>query len=430
MGNGRSARNNPWNAGLFSGHVAESVETRIEYRFPGVALSSTVQGWVYLEDFAQGIKEFGSLAAPSAADLRWLGVCYFQLFDDAKALHAFAEALARGEGAARVNLAHLLQVSNRAEEAAQELEKIDVAQLEPYDQAFFLRVRSIHEENNGNIREALRFAEEAWRRLQGIPEFKILAPSVLTQLGILHGRVGRAQRAMWFLDRAAQLTVGLEQLKIKMRWATVAVAQGEVNRVLDEILSHDFSSAPEPIQVEQEWLLGEVYWHVQKFERAIEHYQQATALAKKNEIAYEEFLSRVALATLYAHMQQNKYALRELQRAQQLISDRSDRLQYRFREILVFHWRGFYRPRHAIAELETVGRGFGDMGLLQEQGSVKLHVAALRQSISDPACSTDLDALRALGLTLQNPHYLEREAALLPSFDAKELLAHVAEKPA
>src|SRR5690606_41729113 len=63
-----------------------------------------------------------------------------------------------------------------------------------YDQALYYRVSSIREETNGNLREALRAAEEAWKRIQGVPEYAILAPSILAQLAVLHGRDRKSTR--------------------------------------------------------------------------------------------------------------------------------------------------------------------------------------------------------------------------------------------
>ena len=85
---------------------------------------------------------------------------------------------------------------------------------------------SIRQENNGNLRGALKAASEAWRRIQGLPEFVLLAPSILAQLATLHGRIGRSQRALWFLERGLQLTSGAELLKLLLRRANVLISLG------------------------------------------------------------------------------------------------------------------------------------------------------------------------------------------------------------
>ncbi|MDZ7801535.1 MAG: hypothetical protein U5K81_12185 [Trueperaceae bacterium] len=381
---------------------------QVALSFPEASLESVVQAWVYLEDFTKGINAYHDISNPTADDDRWLGVCHFQLVQDDEAQEAFERAIAKGQQAARVNLAHLLRMTNNAERASDELQQVDFARLTSYDQVFFMRVKSIHEETNGDIREALRFAEEAWRRLQGLPEFELLAPSILAQLGILHGRVGRTQRALWFLERGMQLTTGLQHLKSRMRWATVLVAQGRLREASEALTELDSDSVPQAMRVEGKWLQGEIAWIQGHSQRAVRHYRLAIDMAQKTQVVYEEFLSQLALATLLS-TSDNDEALHCLNRGQSLIGDMSDRLAYRFREILVFRKRGLYTNVHAIRELEQTATAFSDMGLLQEYGQVLLHVCDLKKQLEDPSYEADMDTLRALAKTLQNARFLDKE---------------------
>jgi len=393
----------------------ERIRSRVEEAHPGATLESVVQGCVYLEEFDKGIEAYRDIPNPSGDDDRWLGVCHFQRVEDALAQEAFERAIEKGQQAARVNLAHLLRMSDRADRAADELQNVDFARLTPYDQVFFLRVKSIHEETNGNLREALRFSEEAWRRLQGIPEFSILAPSILSQLGILHGRIGRAQRAIWFLERGIQLTSGLQQLKARIRWATVLVAQGRTDDASQALAEVDSSIMPEPMTVEVEWLKAEIAWLLGDSEDALRRYALAISVAQRHQVVYEEFLCQLAVSTIFAFDGQDALALEHLRRAQELVSDRSDQLAYRFREILVFSAIGLYRDDHAIRELLGTSEAFGDMGLLQEQGFVRFHICRLKRIVGDSSFSEELDSIYLLAKSLQNPAFLEREIRLVPS---------------
>lgn len=399
----------------------EAARIRVEAVYPGASIQSLVQAYVYLEEFEEGIAAYQSLPSCSPEDERWLGVCYFQTFDDGRAQEAFERAVERGVDAARVNLAHLMRAIDRAERAADELRKVDFDRLTTYDKVFFLRVKSIHEETNGNLKEALRFAEEAWRRLQGQPEFGLLAPSILAQLGILHGRIGRAQRAVWFLERGIELTSGLPKLKARMRWATVMVAQGQLDKASEAINALDSSSIPGPLQGEIAWLNAEIAWAKKETGEALRFYNEAIELAELHQVAYEEFLCRLAVATILAFEGGGETEI-HLQRAQALISDRSDQLAYRFREILVYRKNGTYSLEHAVRELGEIASAFGDMGLLQEQGYVRLHLCSLKYAVNDESYREDLDALVALSKTLQNPHFLDRELQFTPSLRDKLLL--------
>jgi len=389
------------------------LQERVEARYQGARLVSDVQACVYLEEFGLGIEVHGSIDRPSADDDRWLGVCHFQRVEDAQAQAAFERAIDKGQQAARVNLAHLLRMSDRSERAADELQKVDFARLTPYDQVFFLRVKSIHEETNGNLRDALRYSEEAWRRLQGLPEFAILAPSILSQLGILHGRIGRAQRAIWFLERGMQLTTGLQHVKARIRWTTVMIAQGKTELASEALRELESSSVPEPMQVEIEWLSGEIAWLMNRPDQAIEHYTKAIEIARKHQVVYEEFLCQLALATILA-FRGDGTAIEHMKRAQELVTDRSDQLAYRFREVLVLVSTGLYRTEHAVRELLSTAEAFGDMGLLQEQGFVRLHVCAFKHALADDSYVEEIESLTLLARSLQNPAFLERELHFVP----------------
>lgn len=391
-----------------------SVSTRVQNRFPGAVLESTVQGCVYLEEFEAGIDAYASIDAPTADDERWVGVCHFQLVEDAQAEKHFCRAIERGQQAARVNLAHLLRMSDRVANAEDELQNVDFARLTTYDQVFFLRVKSIHEEANGNLREALRFAEEAWRRLQGLPEFPLLAPSILSQLGILHGRIGRSQRALWFLERGIQLTEGVQQQMARIRWVTVLIAQGRLADAESELSAIDTSTLPGPRAVELPWLRAEIGLMKGDLDEAARQFVGAVDIAQQHQVVYEEFLCQLGLASLHAFSGEHAKARSNLARAQELISDKSDQLAYRFREVLAFAADGTYREEHGIRELQVVASEFGDMGLLQEQGFVRFHIARLKSKVGDPNLREELASLDALGKSLQNPGFLRRELAFAP----------------
>src|SRR5690606_17458051 len=209
------------------------------------------------------------------------------------------------------------------------LEKVDISALSAYDQALYYRILSIREETNGNLREALKAAEEAWRRVQGVPEYVFLAPSILAQLAVLHGRIGRSQRALWFLERGLQITVGTERLKIRLRRAVVLVNLGRYHEAQIELDSLDLAEAPEAYQVERRMLFGEVAWATGNLALAIQHYTSAIALAMRQQFGFEEMACRLAMVCILGARGEFSGASSHLARAQVLISDRSDRLLFR-----------------------------------------------------------------------------------------------------
>ena len=383
-------------------------------RLPGVELVSDVQAWAFLEQFERGVDAYAEIDHPTPQDDRWLGVCLFQLVRDLEALEALYRALNRGEHAARVNIAHVLRFVDRSEDASNELSRVEPNMLSPYDQVLYYRVLSIHEENNSNLREALKAAEEAWRRVQGLPEFSLLAPSILAQLATLHGRIGRSQRALWFIERGLQLTDGSELLKLHSRRAFVLIELGRYQEAQSELESLDLSRATDPfLEPERHWLLGEVARATGNLTTAVHEYEQAIDLSVKLQMGGEELLCRLPLLALLGKRGDFAGASEHAARAQALLADKSDRLEFRFREVLLFYWQGAYASDHALAELDALIQEFGSMGLLREQGLVRLHKAEILRASGRPYLQ-ELDKLQALSVSLQNPAFLASEWTFLP----------------
>jgi len=399
-------------------------QAAVANRYPAIRLESPVQGWAYVEKFRTGIDAYEAIPQPLSVDDRWLGVCYFQLLDDMQALEAFYRAVARGETAARINLAHLLRFLERGEEAARELRDVEVESLNEYDRVFLLRVKSLDEENNGNLREALRTAEEAWKRVQGLPEFELLAPPILAQLGILHGRIGRAQRALWFLERGLQVTEGLERTKVQLRRVPVLTNLGRHHESMTELETISNGDLPPSFAAELDMLRGEISWAQGRTEAATASFHRCLASAAMLHVTYEEFVSRLALVALAFIRTARDDTSEHLARAQSLISDKSDRLAYRFREIGLRLRLGEYTPEHALNEYMALDGEFGQMGLLQEQGFVKLHTAALLLKLDPKRCKAVLDQLQSLCVTLQNHLFLAKEWLLLPDLRREAKRTH------
>lgn len=409
---------------LDSADQSSEVVKRIEVRFPGLVLESVVQGWAFLEEFNEGVKAYEKIAEPTPQDDRWVGVCYYQLVQDRRALEYLTQAAGRGEVGAKVNIAHLLPFLERGDEAAAELSRVDFDRLSDYDKALYFRVQSILAETSGNLREALSAAEEAWKRIQGIPEGGVLAPSVLAQLAVLHGRIGRSQRALWFVERGLDITTGNELLKLRLRRAAVLVVLGRYQEAGNELASLDLETAPENIQVERLWLLGEIASAAGNSRQAIQRYRAGVEAASRLQFKYEELLCRLALVCQLGIKGELGEANEHLINAQGLISDKADRLVFRFREVLLLRWRGHYSEAHALEELDSLNSAFGEMGLLQEQAAVRLHRAELLRVLAKGSHTAELDELESLSIALQNSALLAREWLFLPELQRIAMETH------
>lgn len=411
-----ATKTDPTHLGGARNTVQQQVDpvARLEERLPGARIVSTVQAWAYLQEFTEGLRQYSEIRVPTAADERWVGVCHFQLIEDHKALRHFERAVAMGEVAARINLAHLLRFLERSDESSALLRTVSPEQLSEYDRVFYFRIVSVDEENNGNLREALRAAEEAWRQVQSIPEYGILAPAILAQLGLLHSRIGRAQRALWFLDRALQITDGAEHLKTRLRRALVLQNLGRHNEASAELDSLERNGLPSAYVPELQFYRGELYWSARKPNEAEAAFRTAIAVAREHQLVYEEFIASLSLVGLTLIRGEAQTAAPHLERAQELVSDKTDRLNFRFREVQYMHVSGRYSAAHAEHELEALDEEFMKMGLLQEQAFVKLHRSGLLQRLNDGRYRRVLEELRALSVAMQSRAFLSREWMAFP----------------
>src|SRR5690606_8449463 len=203
----------------------------------------------------------------------------------------------------------------------------------------------------------------------------------------------RSQRALWFLERGMSSTIGTERIKVRLRRASVLVGLGRQHEARLELQSTDMEYAPANCQGERNYLLGEISLAQGNPRDAIQKYTHAISLASKLGFNYEELLSRLALVTILGARKDFAGATEHITRAQELISDKADRLSFRFREVLLMLWQGRYTPAHAMEELEDLIEKFGEMGLLQEQSAVRLHRADLLRTLGRPF-SSELDDLQ------------------------------------
>jgi tetratricopeptide (TPR) repeat protein len=388
----------------------------IAAKYPELTLESPVQGWVFLREFERGIESYEELEEKTGLDDRWAGICYFQIHEDMRSVELFYRAIARGVDAARINLAHALGYIERGDEVIPELLKVNRETLSTYDKVLFYRVKSLHEETSGDLSTALSDAQTAWELVKGTPQFSVLAPDILSQLAVLHGRVGRAQTALSFIERNLSISTGVDALRAQIHRAHILITLGRFSSAIADLETVNLSKAPRYLHSIVDVHLAEAEWALGNLDRSLQRFESAVELATALNIGYEEFLARVGLALLLGVKGELDPAFEHLSYAERLVSDRSDRLYFRFREILLNRLAGALGGTEAIIELRTVADEMGKMGALQEQGWVRLHIAHEMWQLCNQEFESELLEVRRLSILLQNPAFLSRELALLPEF--------------
>jgi tetratricopeptide (TPR) repeat protein len=398
------------------------LQDRVRERYPGIVLESVVQGWVYLDEFQKGIDAYHALDYPMAQDDRWLGVCYLMQRDRFAAQEALYRAIIRGEVAARIELARVLSFYERNDEANHELAQVDLDKVKPPDRVLWYRAQSIQKESTHSLKEAIDFAEEAWRLVQGLPEFPILAPWVLIRLGRLHSQVGRGQRALWFLDRAHQL-IG-DQPYLLLNRAECLITVGRYSDAIEVLEAIPDSTSDPKIHALKLWLLGEIHWATDNIAKAFPTFDQAAEIALYEEENSIEVFARLGFACLALHREWFEAAFEHLLRAKMIANTLHERLLCDFRETILNFRRGELTIEEARAIYEQLKHDFGEMGLLQELAWVRLHLAELHRLEGSDGYLKEFEALQGLGVALQNRTFLAREWILLPDLKALALKTH------
>jgi tetratricopeptide (TPR) repeat protein len=398
------------------------VQKLIDERFEGIVLESAVQGWVYLDKYERGLAAYKAIKKPTPKDQRWAGVCHLMLHQRIEAQEVLYRAVARGEEAARIELARVLDFMDRSEEATIELNRIDVAKLGAADRVLLLRAQSLQQEYAGNFGKAIELAESGWRQVQGLPEYPVLVPWLLIRLGLLYSQAGRVQRALWCFERASEI-VGEAPPYLRLARLDALVSLGHYAEAVREAEALKGASEAPAYESLRLLLRAEAAWATGDVQGAVGWFSQA--VPKAVEAAGDvEFLAHLALAALYSYKGVYPTALEHLARARVLVNYRRDHLDYRFREVLLDYWRGALPVSGTQQALATLAEEYGAMGLLQEQGQVQLHLAELFRAAGGTRYLDELDKVQAICAAVQNQAFLAREWVLLPQLREAVRISH------
>jgi tetratricopeptide (TPR) repeat protein len=408
-----------------SPELTQTIYALIKEKYPDIVLESPIQGWVYLEQYDKGIENFDAIPSQqrTAKDMRWVGMCYFQLLDDHQAVPFYQTAIYSGAQEARVGLAQAYMFTERMTLAMPELSQIDFEKLAPHDKVFFLRVRSYYYEANAKLTDALSDAELAWAIGQTTPEWAIIAPYLLRQLGTLYGRMGKAQRSFWFFDQSLKLASDDERFATLLTRIEVLIMLGYYLEAREELEKLNLDHIPEKFHALFYLRWGDIHWTEQALDKAIEMYDKAAFLALEHNLEGEEVTARINLIPLNIAKDYPLTAGEHQARAKAILSDEIDKLIYRFRDALLLLTEKMASLEQTLTTLTDLSSELKELGYLQEHGWVLLHAAEIKRRLGEDFAS-DLDELQKLAVVLQNNNFLSREWALLPELFATAQETH------
>ena len=395
---------------------------RLERTYPGVEVTSDIQAYAYLSDYRKGVAAFEALARPSAEELRWCGVCRYYLIEDNDAQVLLQRAVGLGDVGALSHLALSYALTGDQSRAMQTLEAVDYLALPEFEQVLYLRARSTIGVELGNYREALKDADAAWGKLQGLDERDVLAASILNQLVTTYAVTGRPKKALWFVERLVKVTQGEEQFKSRLRLAMLMMTMGDFKGSRD--LLHELGNqAPERFYAELVISLGLVSLGLDKKAEAEACFKKGLADALGHDYLHEEALARLGLLALASAQGNHREAAGHLARLDMLTLAFELVLELDMRRVVHAFKTGGVRGDQALAALAAVSERATAAGSLMMAGKSKLHQAAvLFAEGHDPRGL--LDDLSALGTALQNDVYLNPEWHLMSDFCAAAARTH------
>jgi DNA-binding SARP family transcriptional activator len=229
-------------------------------RNPIFALSSTGQHTLAYEQYC-------AQTSTTPEDDRWAGACLLTLGQYERAKVLLSQAVRRGCGAARIQLAMAHGGLLQLERAESVLAQVETVTLEAFDQVLAFRAAGMLAVARGQRKLALAHFEHAWEVALIDEDSEPLRPSVAQQLAIQYHLSGRDARAETFFDLALP---GLNDLKRGRLLAT---------RALCRVYLGDFVGASSDLQVAASLMQDSRWRLIPHIEAALERAQGHTRAA-------------------------------------------------------------------------------------------------------------------------------------------------------
>ncbi len=390
----------------------------LRYRFgENIRLKSPVQGYFYLEQYAEGVRRFEGIYAPSADDERWGGVCYDALHRPSTARILIDQAIAKHNLGAQLELArHWLRLGENAA-ALEQLNRLDPLALEPIDRMLWYSSRSEAISRLESVESALPDAERALLEVQNLPEFSVCAPWVYGALGQLYAAHGDDHSALYYLNRALEVTLN-PGVELRVELASSLISLGRLEEAQLELKQAELKQVELKMGQEPQRDAGRLeacwgrFYGVQTHQGEAEHHFRA-ALGHAQTSGNPETALEARLALLVSQaLQGSPEADLHLQQASELLNTPYQPTSY---QAVLFELRnaqaGLLQQRlepgkAAQTLLECAGQ-FERLGRVREQGWALLHAAnAQLEAGQDSATLVTLEALSQQVRRVHNPALL------------------------
>lgn len=269
-------------------------------------------------DYRRGLELFAVLDDPSPQAFRWAGACHLHLSNLLEARRLLLTAVARGEEAARVQLASCLRCEGEFAGAREHLEQLNVDQLEPDDATSALRGLAVLEEECGAIARATALLDQAWGH--AVAARPMVQVTVAQSIGLIASRQGNDRKAERYLEFAARHANAMQRVYILAAQArcTGYLGQYDQARVCLEAADQELGRFPlaAPL-LAYHW--GVCWAGLGELEHAREAFERCASLAREALQPSTEFFAQLGAAAVATVSADEAAERRHLMRARALV---------------------------------------------------------------------------------------------------------------
>lgn len=336
-------------------------------------------------EYQQGAQLFEALKRPGAQDFRWVGVCHLHLGDVLKARRLLLTAVAKGDQAARVELATCLRFEGEFAAARAQLSGLDVEQMTGRDAALALRETAILEQQCGEVARAAALLDEAWSH--AVAADPLVQSAVAQSIALVAAHQGNDVKAEAYLQFAEQHANAMRRVYVLLARAASTTYLGKfraAEQALDaaqmHITSCPLSSALLPYYWGM-WSYAQGQWH-----QARQSFGRAVHLAREQQQPETEFYAQLGLTAVSTAKRDEASERGSLARAKALVKTPRAQAYLDWRQGAALARRA---DRRGLERLNAALGYFQTSGCAREVVWVLLHLVEAQAILGSPVAARE-----------------------------------------
>ncbi|QLG13305.1 hypothetical protein HLB42_20455 (plasmid) [Deinococcus sp. D7000] len=335
--------------------------------------------------YQQGAQLFEALKRPVAQDFRWGGICHLHLGDVLKARRLLLTAVAKGNQAARIDLATCLRFEGEFAAARAQLSGLDVDQMTARDAALALREGAILEQQCGEITRAAALLDEAWSH--AVSADPLVQSAVAQSIALVAAHQGNDVKAEAYLQFAEEHANAMRRVYVLLARAASATYLGKFKAAEQALAAAEKHATSCPLAAALLPYRWGMWFSAQgQFQQARERFGRAVHLAREQQQPETEFYAQLGLTALATAVGDEVAERSSLARAKALVKTPRAQayLDWRLGAALIRHSnpRGFER-------LEAASGYFQASGCTREVIWVLLHLTEAQALLGPPTAARE-----------------------------------------